>query len=185
MNTHPETERGRLLTALARAAIAGQPGEMDRSERPAWLAAPGACFVTLTLDGALRGCIGSLEARRPLADDLAHNARAAAYSDPRFAPLGADERDRVRVEVSILSAPEPLTFRDEAHALAQLRPGQDGVILQAGARRATFLPQVWAQLPAPADFMAHLKRKAGLAPDAWPADIRLSRYTVEKYTEAL
>jgi hypothetical protein len=181
-------DKGSLLTTLARAAIAAewdpQAGATAALPHPAWLHVPGAAFVTLTRDGALRGCIGSLEARRPLIDDLRANARAAAFRDPRFAPVTRDELPALRVEVSILSAAEPMQFRDEADALAQLRPGVDGVILEAGWHRATFLPQVWAQLPEPRRFLAHLKAKAGLPADAWPAELRLSRYRVEKYQEA-
>lgn len=186
MNT--SHEKGRLLTALARGAIAqafGRP--YQRPQLPGWLYPPGATFVTLTQGGELRGCIGTLEAYRPLIDDLESNARAAAFDDPRFPALNEAELDRTRVEVSILSKPEPMEFSDEADALAQLRPGVDGVILEArrGAHwyRATFLPQVWEQLPRPAEFMAHLKRKAGLAMDDWSDDVRLSRYTVEKFKE--
>lgn len=177
-------ERGRLLTALARAAIAAEFGQANvRPDVPAWMNQPGATFVTLTQEGQLRGCIGTLEAHRPLVEDLEHNARAAAFGDPRFPPLGKEELSRTRVEVSILSPAEPIQFKDEADALGQLRPGTDGVILEAGWHRSTFLPQVWEQLSDPAQFMAHLKHKAGLAPDYWSDDLRLSRYTVEKYKE--
>ncbi len=178
-------DKGRVLTGLARAAIARELG-MDSAMPPldAWLREPGAVFVTLTEHGALRGCIGSLEARRPLVEDLEANAVAAAFADPRFPPLSREELERVRVEVSILSAPEPLHFSSEANALDRLRPGIDGVILEHGWHRATFLPQVWEQLPEPRSFMAHLKSKAGLEPDFWEADVRLSRYTVEKFKEA-
>ena len=180
--------QGRLLTTLARAAICRELGQPEPEIPPeaahaAWLEAPGAVFVTLTQHGALRGCIGSLEARRPLREDLAANARAAAFDDPRFPPLAWDELLHTRVEVSVLGTPQAMSCRDEADALAQLRPGVDGVILESGGHHATFLPQVWEQLPEPAQFMAHLKRKAGLDADFWSADIRLSRYPVEKFKE--
>lgn len=186
MNPGTDThDKGRLLTTLARAAIAAEFGPAtQRPAIPDWLTRPAAAFVTLTRDGQLRGCIGTLEAHRPLIEDLEHNARAAAFSDPRFPPLAEDELARTDVEVSLLSRPEPMRFTDEAEALSQLRPGVDGVILEAGWHRATFLPQVWEQLPEPAEFMAQLKRKAGLAADYWSDEVRLSRYTVEKYTEA-
>ncbi|MEW5769904.1 MAG: AmmeMemoRadiSam system protein A [Pseudomonadota bacterium] len=178
------TDRGPYLTGLARAAIARAFGrDVPLPEAPAWAREPGASFVTLTQDGQLRGCIGTLEAHRPLVEDLESNARAAAFGDTRFAPLEEAELARTRVEVSLLSPPQAMQFRDEADALAQLRPGVDGVILEAGWHRATFLPQVWEQLPEPAVFMAHLKRKAGLAPGYWSGEIRLSRYTVEKFKE--
>jgi AmmeMemoRadiSam system protein A len=181
------SERGKLLVALARDAIAQVLGERPpapKLQRPGWLEAPGAVFVTLTRHGLLRGCIGSLEAHRPLWQDVEANARAAAFDDPRFAPMTSAEWPATRVEVSILSPARPMDFSDEADALAQLRPGIDGVILEHGWHRATFLPQVWEQLPDPREFMAHLKSKAGLAPNFWADGIRLSRYSVEKFKEA-
>lgn len=177
-------DRGKLLTGLARAAIGKQLGvAVAAPETPDWLRAPGAVFVTLTQDGQLRGCIGSLEAWRPLKDDIEANARAAAFNDPRFPPLSVEELARTRVEVSILSKPEAMTFAGEADAIRQLRPGSDGVVLEWGRHRGTFLPQVWEQLPEPVLFMRHLKQKAGLAPDFWADEVRLARYTVEKFKE--
>lgn len=174
--------RGRLLTALARAAIAAEFGVPWPSlPRPVWLDEPAATFVTLTLHGQLRGCIGSLEAYRSLYDDVTHNASAAAFGDSRFPPVAADELPAVRIEVSVLTAPQPLQFSSEADALRRLRPGIDGVILQYGRRRATFLPQVWEQLPEPHEFMAHLKQKAGLPADFRADDVRLAVYQVEKF----
>lgn len=178
-------EQGRLMLALARAAIVREfDVHAAPLPHPAWLDAPGAVFVTLTEAGRLRGCIGSLEAHRPLGEDLEHNARAAAFSDPRFPPVTLEELAELRVEVSVLTPATALTFNDEADALAQLRPGVDGVILEHGWHRATFLPQVWEQLPDPSLFMSHLKRKAGLSADFWAKDVRLSRYGVEKFGEA-
>ncbi len=177
-------DKGRLLTTLARGAIAARFGQaLQRPALPEWLYQPGATFVTLTQGGQLRGCMGTLEAHRPLVEDVEQNALASAFGDPRFPPLEENELAHTRVEVSILSAPLPMHFTDEADALAQLRPGVDGLILEAGWHRATFLPQVWEQLPQPREFMAHLKRKAGLAPDYWSKDVRLARYTVEKFKE--
>lgn len=179
------SERGRLLTALARAAIIQGFGSPEASlSHPEWLDRSGAVFVTLTQNGELRGCIGTLEAHRPLIRDLEENARLAAFGDPRFQPLSRGELERTRVEVSVLSRPEPMSFADEADALRQLRPGVDGVILEYGWHRATFLPQVWEQLPEPRQFMAQLKRKAGLATDFWADGVRLSRYAVEKFKES-
>lgn len=143
----------------------------------------GASFVTLTQKGELRGCIGSLEARRPLATDVAENAVAAAFHDPRFPPLRREELERTRVEVSLLEPSQALDFIDEADAIASLRPGLDGVILSHGDRRATFLPQVWEALPDPARFMAQLKLKAGLPSDFWDDEIALARYGVQKWKE--
>jgi AmmeMemoRadiSam system protein A len=184
-----DPEQGRLLITMARDAIARALGEPPSapgsppSPQPAWLAEPGAVFVTLTKHGQLRGCIGSLEAQRPLAEDVRANARAAAFDDPRFPPLDEGELADTRVEVSILSHPEPMRFTGEADALSQLRPGIDGVILEYGWHRATFLPQVWEQLPEPRHFLGQLKLKAGLSPEFWAEGVRLSRYTVEKFKE--
>lgn len=175
---------GHCLLVLARNAIAGRFGLSTTpvDDRPE-LHAKGATFVTLTQLGQLRGCIGSLEAWRTLRQDVQENALAAAFRDPRFEPLGADELPDTRVEVSLLTPPVPMSFTDEADALAQLCPGTDGVIFSAAGRRSTFLPQVWEQLPSTALFMAHLKQKAGLPADYWSPDVRLERYTVEKWKE--
>ncbi|HSN44676.1 MAG TPA: AmmeMemoRadiSam system protein A [Propionibacteriaceae bacterium] len=175
---------GEILLALARAAIAEHFGRVEKPDDSAsWLAEPGAVFVTLSQGGRLRGCIGSLEAHRSLASDVAHNARAAAFSDPRFPPLTADELPRTRIEVSVLSAPEPLPASTETELLARLRPGVDGLILSWGGHRGTFLPQVWEQLPEPRDFWTHLKRKAGLPLSFWSPDALIQRYTVTAWTE--
>lgn len=178
-------ELGATLLALARNAIASRLGQAPaRTADCPELHTPGAVFVTLTRNGRLRGCIGSLEAWRPLAEDVRENALAAAFRDPRFKPLAADELPAIRVEVSLLDAPVALPCRDEADALAHLRPGIDGVILSAGRYRATFLPQVWEQLPEPAAFLAHLKEKAGLPASYWGPDVRLECYAVTKWKEA-
>jgi AmmeMemoRadiSam system protein B/AmmeMemoRadiSam system protein A len=176
---------GLALLSRARNAIAAELGQPAQPEpdHPA-LNSPGATFVTLTQGGDLRGCIGSLEAHRPLERDVRANAVAAAFRDPRFPPLTLAELPRTRVEVSLLTAPQPMPFKDEADALRQLRPGIDGVILVAGHRRSTFLPQVWEQLPAPRSFMAHLKQKAGLPADWWSSEVQLQRYEVRKWKEA-
>lgn len=175
---------GGALVTHARNAIAARFAKHSvvTADLPA-LREPGATFVTLTLDGKLRGCIGSLEAWRPLAEDVQANAVAAAFRDPRFAPLSADELEKIRVEVSLLSKPAPLLFADESDALRQLRPGIDGVILVAGDRRSTFLPQVWEQLPAPRQFLEHLKQKAGLPASWWSDSVQLYRYDVQKWKE--
>ena len=177
-------ERGELLLAAARGAIGGRFGAAPPNfEIRAWLQEPGASFVTLTLDHDLRGCIGSLEAHRPLLEDVQHNAIAAAFHDPRFAPLSGREFTQIRVEVSELSPAEPIEFESEAHALSLLRPQQDGLILEYGRHRSTFLPQVWESLPHPALFLGQLKRKAGLPADFWHDELRLSRYAVTKWKE--
>lgn len=180
-------ERGRVLLALARESLveALEPGRDPRPAHPEapWLDEPGACFVTLTRDGELRGCIGSLYASRPLGEDVRANARAAAFRDPRFPPLTRQELPRVTIEVSLLSPPVPLPVRDEAEALARLRPGRDGVILDYRGASGTFLPQVWEQLPDPRSFLAQLKHKAGLPPTFWSPEIELWTYEVTKWEE--
>lgn len=175
---------GKILLSLARGTIAAAFGAPPNVAPDApWLQQPGATFVTLTNQGELRGCIGTLEAYRPLQQDVCQNALAAAFRDPRFPPLQANELDETKIEISRLSPQHPILFTDEADALRQLRPHVDGIVLQAGHHRSTFLPQVWEQLPTPHEFLAHLKRKAGLAHDYWSPDVRLYRYTVEKWKE--
>lgn len=190
MRTDPAStsEHGQLLPRIAREAISNVLGQVATLHAAAGLTtdalqAPGASFVTLNQRGQLRGCIGSLQAHRPLLADIQANAVAAALHDPRFAPLTLRELDVTSVEVSVLSAMQPLSFTSEAQALAQLRPGVDGVVFEFGRYRSTFLPQVWDQLPDVTDFMAHLKQKAGLAPDFWAAEVRLQRYTVSKFKD--
>jgi AmmeMemoRadiSam system protein A len=177
-------DAGHTLLPIARAAIStalGQPG--SAAEGAAWLQDLGACFVTLTQQEQLRGCIGTLEARRSLLADVKSNAVAAALQDPRFAPLTLTELLSTELEVSVLSPMQLLQFHDEVHALVQLRPGLDGVVFEYGRYRSTFLPQVWEQLPDVHQFMAHLKQKAGLPPNFWGAGVRLKRYSVHKWQE--
>lgn len=180
----PATELGTVLIAHARAAIQGALAlPAPAPPEDARLAKRGATFVTLTENGHLRGCIGSLNAHRPLGQDVADNALGAAFRDPRFPPVSAEEWPRLRVEVSLLSDPEFMEFNSEADVLARLRPGVDGVIFFNGCQRATFLPQVWEQLPAPRDFMAALKRKAGLPGGFWSPNVMIATYQVEKWQE--
>jgi AmmeMemoRadiSam system protein A len=175
---------GASLLRLARGAISNALGpRVEAAEDAAGLHEPGACFVTLTQHGQLRGCIGSLQARRSLLTDVQANAVAAALQDTRFAPLSLAELDHTDIEVSVLSPMQPMRFTDEADALAQLRPGVDGVVFEFGQYRSTFLPQVWEQLPQAHDFMAHLKRKAGLPADFWDTGVHLQRYTVQPWHE--
>ena len=178
-------ESGARLLALARASIAHSLGlgPAPRWDDDAALRERGATFVTLTLDGELRGCIGSLKPHRALGEDVVANARAAALEDPRFPPLSAEEFGRVHIGVSLLSPFEFIDFADEADLLAKLRPGVDGLILFSGCGGATFLPQVWEQLPEPAQFFAALKRKAGIDPARPVAGLMAARYTVEKWDE--
>ncbi|MEO1765904.1 AmmeMemoRadiSam system protein A [Thiobacter aerophilum] len=185
MSTDEQQDRGQILLSIARASIAEALGRhyvLPDYDQP-WLDEPGASFVTLTRNGALRGCIGSLEAHRPLRVDVASNALAAALRDPRFPPLTSREWPDIRVEVSLLSPPEPLPVASEQDAWEKLRPHVDGVILEYGPYRSTFLPQVWEQLPDPDRFLAHLKMKAGLPWDFWAPQLKLARYSVRKWKE--
>ncbi|HSC93655.1 MAG TPA: AmmeMemoRadiSam system protein A [Burkholderiales bacterium] len=177
-------DAGRVLLPLARAAIAAQLGlaHAAADDMP-WLKSSGASFITLMLGPKLRGCVGTLRAHRALAEDVKANAVAAAFRDPRFPPLGATEFSGVALEVSVLSGLQPLAFADERDALSQLRAGIDGVVFEYGHHTGTFLPQVWEDFKEPSDFLAHLKYKAGLPPDFWDAEVRLSRYTVFKWRE--
>ena len=178
-------ERGSVLLPIARASISSALGRVQQAaEQAVWLQEKGACFVTLTQQGELRGCIGTLEAHRTLLQDVKANAHAAAFRDPRFAPLAATELDQTEVEISLLSAMQPLQFSGERDALTQLKPGVHGVVFEFGRHRSTFLPQVWEQLPNVVEFMAHLKYKAGLPPDFWAEEVRLSCYTASKWKES-
>jgi len=176
---------GPALLSRARNAIAAVLGLGTEAEpaHPA-LDRPGATFVTLRHAGALRGCVGALQARQPLHEDVRVHAVAAAFDDPRFLPLAREEFAALQIEVSVLGEAEPLAATSEAEARAALRRGVDGVILEWRGRRATFLPQVWEQLPQTRAFLNALKLKAGLAPDFWAEDLRLARYQVRKFTEA-
>ncbi|WP_295392931.1 AmmeMemoRadiSam system protein A [uncultured Thiodictyon sp.] len=158
----------------------GRPTRPDPADYPAPLRVHRAAFVTLHHFNGLRGCIGHLEACQPLVLDVADNAFGAAFRDPRFAPLEPWEFDDLTLHLSILSAPEPMSFSDEQDLLRQLRPGVDGLILTDGGARGTFLPAVWESLPQPRQFLTELKRKAGLPGNHWSGTLRVSRY----YTEA-
>jgi len=176
---------GKILIPIARATISnalGKPYNATNEDLP-WLHEKGASFVTLTQNEQLRGCIGTLEAHRPLLIDVKANAHAAAFRDPRFSPLTAYELDSTEIEISLLSAMQPLVFSGEHDALAQLQPGIDGVVFEFGHYRSTFLPQVWEQLPDADVFMAHLKHKAGLQPSFWNEEVKLYRYAVSKWKE--
>jgi len=175
-----------ILLDVARRSIAhgldhGTPLRVDPADYPEPLRAERAAFVTLLRDGELRGCIGHLEACQALVMDVAENAFAAAFRDPRFPPLSRQESARLEVHLSVLSPPEPMTFSCEADLLAQIRPGIDGLILREGSARGTFLPSVWESLPQPQDFLNHLKRKAGLPAGHWSDRIRVERYTTESF----
>lgn len=182
-----ESNRAHLLR-VARDSIAA---EFGRGTLTAIAPAPDpvlrhirASFVTLKRQGALRGCIGALEAIRPLFEDVRHNARAAAFHDPRFRPVTESELPDLHIEISVLSPPQPLEVVTRAELVRSLRPAQDGLIIQEGRRRATFLPAVWESLPEAEDFVSHLMQKAGLPPAYWSADLRCFIYATESFGEA-
>ncbi len=178
-----EAARGELLRIAARAIQSGfeadRAGVPEVDALPPALRALLASFVTLTVEGSLRGCCGSLEARRPLAADVWHNALASAFRDPMFVPLSRREWPAASLEVSVLSPQEALDASAEAALEAALVPGRDGLVLEWRGQRATFLPKVWEQLPDRRAFLRHLKTKAGWAPGFWAADIRAWRYEAE------
>jgi AmmeMemoRadiSam system protein A len=180
-----DEQLGLALVSIARGAIGAKLGIAD-NESPAHaaLGAPGASFVTLFHGGDLRGCIGSLHAKRLLRDDVRENAVNAAFHDPRFVPLVRAEFGATSIEVSLLSVSRMFRFASEGELLARLRPGVDGVTLEHGACRATFLPQVWATLPDPRAFLAELKRKAGMDTDFWSAQLNVGLYEVTKWRES-
>ena len=165
--------------AIEQSLRTGRPWLPDPQRNAAVLRETRATFVTLRREGKLRGCVGTLEAVRPLVVDVAHNAWAAAFRDTRFPPLEAAEREGLDVHLSILRPSELLDFGSEEDLLGQLRPGVDGLILEEGGRRGTFLPAVWESLPEPRAFLRELKRKAGLPADHWSDTLRAHRYTVE------
>jgi len=175
---------GRALLTIARSAIAERLGlsKLDEVQHAA-LGQRSATFVTLKHLGELRGCVGSLQAVRPVGMDVRDNAIAAAFRDPRFPPLAVAEFEETKVEVSLLSAAERIEVAGEEDLVARLRPGVDGLILEYGHRRATFLPQVWENLVDPREFLAALKRKAGLPAGFWSPAVNVSRYAVTKWTQ--
>jgi AmmeMemoRadiSam system protein A len=191
----PSVEASRLapperqaLLELARRSIAhglqnGRALPVEPAEYVPVLRTTRATFVTLKERGQLRGCIGHLEAIQPLVRDVAENAFAAACRDPRFPPLQAVELDAVNIEISVLSPAEPIAFESEEDLLSKIVPGRDGLILEEGATRGTFLPSVWHSLPDPNEFLRHLKLKAGLPGDHWSEAIRISRYTTDSFGE--
>jgi AmmeMemoRadiSam system protein A len=137
------------------------------------------CFITLYLNGQLRGCIGSLKAHRPLIEDIIHHAHAAAFGDPRFFPLTKEEFENIKIHVALLSERETIQFDSEADLIRKLRPHIDGLILTENGKTGTFLPAVWESLPDPKQFLNQLKVKAGLKEDYWSNTIKVERYTAE------
>jgi len=182
-------EEGKKLISLARETIEAHlrgEGTRPTTERPFpdKFSVKRGTFVTLTMDGGLRGCIGHIIPRETIVEGVQENAINAAFRDPRFQPLTAREWDRVHVEVSILTDPRPLPYDGAEDLLQKLRPGVDGVILRKGMYQATFLPQVWDQLSRKEDFLTHLCMKAGLDGDAWKREpLEVSTYQVQAFEE--
>ncbi len=181
-------EERAILLKTARASIRhgldqGQPINISPADYPKPLQVNRATFVTLHIGDHLRGCIGTMVAIRPLVADVAYNAFAAAFSDPRFPPLSRVEFDPLRIEISVLSPPEPMLFESEADLIRQIRPGVDGLILEEGSYRGTFLPSVWESLPEPRQFLQNLKLKAGLPADYWSDTVKIHRYRTESFGE--
>lgn len=177
-------QRSFLLTLARRSIeyglIHGRAISIEQETLEPELAAKRATFVTLEMLGKLRGCIGTLECVRSLAEDVAHNAHAAAFRDPRFPPVSHSDIERLAISLSLLTPAEPLSFTSEDDLLGQLMPGEDGLILEEGLRRGTFLPTVWESLPHPRAFLQHLKLKAGLSRDYWSDSIKVYRYRTQK-----
>jgi len=175
---------GRTLLTISRATLAKEFGQgVPPLPQEPWLQQQGACFVTLHQAGQLRGCIGSMLAYRPLLEDLQGNTRAAAFDDPRFPALEVAELDGLTIEVSLLSSLEPMEFESEEDLIRQLRPGLDGLLLDHGVHRGTFLPAVWQSLADAGLFLRKLKAKAGLPEDFWSLEFSVKRYTTQSWSE--
>ncbi len=180
---------GPTLLHMAAASIehgmtTGTPMKVILAEQPADLREPGAAFVTLKIDRKLRGCIGSSSAYRPLATDVADNAFAAAFRDPRFKPVTKDDLPDLSLSISVLSPHAEMTFRDQADLLRQLRPRHDGLIIEDHGRRALFLPVVWEQLRDPRLFLEHLKTKSGLDKNHWSPTFKAWRFVAEEISDS-
>ena len=180
-----ENDRKRLLD-VAQASVStgvdtGRPSEININDYPEIMQENASSFVTLHHNGMLRGCIGNLQASRPMVDDINHNAFAAAFRDHRFSPVTAIELPDLSYHISLLSPTEPMSFTSRSDLLQQLRPGIDGIVITSEGRRATFLPAVWENLSNPETFIEHLMNKAGVPADHWSDDIKIDRYTVEEF----
>ncbi len=180
-------EERSVLVGLARQGLEfGVRGEplppLDPDSLSPRLCEPGATFVTLTKGGQLRGCLGTLEPYRSLADDVREHALAAALNDYRFPPVVPEELPQIEIEISRLTAPQPLEYDGPEDLLSKIRPGIDGLVMRDGSKRATFLPQVWEKVPDPADFLSQLCRKMGAPADQWrKKPLRVEVYQVEEF----
>lgn len=177
-------EQAATLLSIARQSIKHglqykQPLKIKVQDYATELQQLGACFVTLKLNGQLRGCIGSLQAQRPLIEDVAQNAFASAFQDPRFGPVSKAEEPELAISISVLTAPELLSFSSEQDLLEQLQPYKDGLILIDAGHKGTFLPIVWESLPDPRQFLQQLKLKAGLPKNHWSNTIQFMRYRTQ------
>lgn len=185
MNTLTLAEQHQLKDIAAAAIEFGlqydRPPKPDISHLPHALRETGACFVSIYKKGELRGCVGTVMAHRPLAEDANHNGFSAAFNDPRFAPLKAAEWAHCQLHLAVLDEPQPIFVKDQQDLLDKLTPGVDGVILSSGNKRATFLPQVWQQLPDKQEFISHLKQKAGLGFDEWPVNLKIQLYQTQSF----
>ena len=186
-NEYSATEQQQLLR-LARASIAhrlrhGTDLQVQLEDSPAHLCANRACFVTLKIGTRLRGCIGAMQATQPLVQEVAVRACDAAFNDPRFEALQANELDRLTIHISVLNPMEPLTFTNRDDLLRQLRPGIDGLLVEDGSNHGTFLPAVWEALPNKEAFLKQLMLKAGLAAGYWSNTLRIHRYTCSSFGE--
>lgn len=184
MEMSKDKEYGKVLIQLVKGAIRerlglGEPPHFDY----AWLKEKLATFVTLYVGGELLGCIGTIEPHRSLEEDVKANALAAAFSDPRFPSLRKQDLSKLQIEVSLLTPLNPISFQGENDAQSKLRPFEDGVVLECAGYKSTFLPQVWEKLPDAKSFLRNLKKKAGFSEDFWSDDIKLYRYSVQKWTE--
>jgi AmmeMemoRadiSam system protein A len=185
-NLTPEDRQA--LVKLAQSAIAAELDPTAAVQRPQVLSEAlkekRGCFVTLHKKGQLRGCIGTIEPVRPLVENVEENARNAAFRDPRFPALTSDELPEIDLEVSVLTVPEILAYKDPVELKRKLVPGTHGVIITSGWHSATFLPQVWDQLPDPETFLSHLCRKAGMQPGCWQSkDVIVKVYRAEYFSE--
>ena len=183
-----EDERKQLL-AIARESIrhglgTGRQQSLELADFGEKLRLPSAVFVTLTIDGELRGCIGSLQAREPLARAVSDAAFGAAFRDYRFTAVSAEELERIRIEISILSPLQSIEVADREALLRELVPGTDGLLIEDRGHRATFLPQVWEKIASPEEFLQHLMLKAGLPPQYWSPTLRAQRYHSLSFIES-
>ena len=161
----------------------GAPLPISASDYHEELQQQRACFVTLLRSGELRGCIGHLEAQLPILEDVAENAYAAAFRDPRFSPLTPSEQHNLEIHISVLTPAEAMNFASEQDLISKIRPSVDGLILVDGRYRGTFLPSVWESIPDPGHFLSHLKQKAGLPPNHWSNTLEISRYETESFSD--